>query len=104
MHCQICVLFTNCYLKITCHLICTYELKRSLLLRKWPVFLLNVFGNPIPKIYHFHNFPPIVPVLQKKVVPPLNEHGDVIETQTTEVCSPGPCPRVPFTTLRGAAS
>jgi len=38
----------------------------------------------VPKIYHFHNLPPILPILQKgqKFVLRLSEHGDVIETQT----------------------
>jgi len=36
----------------------------------------------VPKMYHFHNLPPILPILHKEVVLQLREHGDVIKTQT----------------------
>jgi len=45
MHCEKNVIFTKCYLRIPCHLICTYELQHSLMLCKLPVFLLNPSGN-----------------------------------------------------------
>jgi len=41
--------FTKCYSRISCHEICTYELRHSLhlsLLKKWPVFLQNTSGSP----------------------------------------------------------
>jgi len=38
-------LFIKCFLRIPCHLICTYKLQHSLMFSKWPVFLLNPSGN-----------------------------------------------------------
>jgi len=38
----------------------------------------------VPKIYNFHNLPPILPTLQK--YHRLSEHDAVIETQTIKVC------------------
>jgi len=35
----------------------------------------------VPKIYYYHNFPPILPILQKFVLQ-MSEHGDIIEAQT----------------------
>jgi len=36
----------------------------------------------VPKIYHFHNLPPIFPILQKDRTTGDCENGDLIETQT----------------------
>jgi len=38
-------------------------------------------GGMVTKLYQFHNLPPILPILQKR----LSEHGDVIETQTVRI-------------------